>query len=78
MQSASLVMSLFTYLILKTVVLIFATFPVCVGTKIGSNNVDVFFPEENDVWRSVKGIRELSVLFIFFTNLPLKQLSLDA
>jgi len=65
MQSASLVMSLFTYLILKTVVLIFATFPVYVGTKIGSNNVDVFFPEENDVWRSVKGIRELSVLFIF-------------
>jgi len=46
-------------------VLIFATFPVCVGTKIGSKNVDVFFPEENDVWRSVKGIRELSVLFIF-------------
>lgn len=65
-------MSLFTYLILKTVVLIFATFPVCVGTKIGSNNVDVFFPEENDVWRSVKGIRELSVLFIFFYQFAFK------
>jgi len=34
--------------------------------KIESNNVDGFFPKENDVWWSLQGIRKSSVLSVLF------------